>query len=213
MFEPDKITRNGGPSNGSAQKDTPLREASKPLMLQGKMWVIARAIRAIDGSGFPSFLVGSGPRHDPCPSARPGERGRDAGGGGRAASQRVAMRPAPPSGPAALEAAFRGARGQRSLGTPLNEGCWPTAAADDLRERSSREARCAVVARRRKECSEERSLLAELLPTRLTGAGDEPAETPKGERDQSMPGHHPKPGAAAGRLGAGQGAYGEGWIA
>src|SRR3954470_3066011 len=42
MFEPDKITRNGGPSNGSAQKDTPLREASKPLMLQGKMWVIAR---------------------------------------------------------------------------------------------------------------------------------------------------------------------------
>src|SRR4051812_33087483 len=93
-------------------------------------------------------------------------------------------------------------------------------AAADLRERSSREARCAVVARRRavvarrrKECSEERSLLAELLPTRLTGAGDEPAETPKGERDQSMPGHHPKPGAAAGRLGAGQGAYGEGWIA
>src|SRR5215213_9937914 len=42
MFELDKITRNGGPSNGSAQKDTPLREASKPLMLQGKMWVIAR---------------------------------------------------------------------------------------------------------------------------------------------------------------------------
>src|SRR3954468_5447409 len=41
MFEPDKITRNGAPSNGSAQKDTPLREASKPLMLQGKMWVIA----------------------------------------------------------------------------------------------------------------------------------------------------------------------------
>ena len=72
---------------------------------------------------------------------------------------------------------------------------------------------CAAVARRRKECSKERSLLAELLPTRLTGAGDEPAETPKGERDQSMPGHHPKPGAAAGRLGAGQGAYGEGWIA
>src|SRR6185436_8885001 len=41
MFEPDKITRNGGHSNGSAQKDTPLREAGKPLMLQGKMWVIA----------------------------------------------------------------------------------------------------------------------------------------------------------------------------
>src|SRR5215210_5807855 len=105
-----------------------------------------------------------------------------------------------------------GRGGQCPLGAPLNEGCWPEAAAD-LRERSSRDARCAVVARRRKECSEERSLLAELLPTRLTGAGDEPAETPKGERDQSMPGHHPKPGAAAGRLGAGQGAYGEGWIA
>src|SRR3954452_3136964 len=45
MFEPDKITRNGAPSNGSAQKDTPLREASKPLMLQGKMWVIARQRR------------------------------------------------------------------------------------------------------------------------------------------------------------------------
>src|SRR3954466_3857333 len=45
MFEPDKITRNGAPSNGSAQKDTPLREASKPLMLQGKMWVIASRSR------------------------------------------------------------------------------------------------------------------------------------------------------------------------
>src|SRR4029453_626494 len=42
MFEPDKITRNGGPSNGSAQEDTPLRESRKALMLQGKMWVIAR---------------------------------------------------------------------------------------------------------------------------------------------------------------------------
>jgi NAD(P)-dependent dehydrogenase (short-subunit alcohol dehydrogenase family) len=31
-----------------------------------------------------------------------GSRGRDAGGGGRAASQRVALRPAPPSGPATL---------------------------------------------------------------------------------------------------------------
>lgn len=60
MFEPDKITRNGGPSNGSAQKDTPLRESSKPLMLQGKMWVIARGdvwvrfghlLRQITGNG------------------------------------------------------------------------------------------------------------------------------------------------------------------
>src|SRR5215212_5083142 len=49
MFEPDKITRNGGPSNGSAQKDTPLREASKPLMLQGKMWVIASLATPIHG--------------------------------------------------------------------------------------------------------------------------------------------------------------------
>src|SRR3954462_9124621 len=37
-------------------------------------------------------------------------------------------------------------------------------------------AACAVVARRRRECSEERSLLAQLLPTRLTGADDESAE-------------------------------------
>ena len=72
---------------------------------------------------------------------------------------------------------------------------------------------CAVVARRRKECSKERSLLAELLPTRLTGADDESAETPKGERKQSMPGYHPKLGAAAWRLGAGQGVHGESWIA
>ena len=40
---------------------------------------------------------------------------------------------------------------------------------------------CAVVARRRKECSKERSLLAELLPTRLTGAGDEPGWNPCGK--------------------------------
>src|SRR3954466_13909633 len=40
-----------------------------------------RAIRAIDGSGFPSFLAGSGPRHDPCPSARPGEPGEGCGRG------------------------------------------------------------------------------------------------------------------------------------
>src|SRR3954471_13109440 len=113
---------------------------------------------------FPRFWRGQGLAMTPARRRDRGSRGRDAGGGGRATSKRVALR-------------------------------------------------CAVVARRRKECSEERSLLAELLPTRLTGAGDEPAETPKGERDQSMPGHHPKPGAAAGQLSAGQGAYGEGWIA
>ena len=44
MFEPDKITRSGGPSNGSAQKGTPLREASKALIQRGKMWVIARVL-------------------------------------------------------------------------------------------------------------------------------------------------------------------------
>jgi hypothetical protein len=52
-------------------------------------------------------------------------------------------------------------------------------------------------------------LLAELLPTRLTGADDESAETSKGERDQSMSGHHPKPGAATWWPGNGQGARGE----
>src|SRR5688572_4762907 len=42
MFEPDKITRSGGASNGSAQKDTALRAPSKALIRRGKMWVIAR---------------------------------------------------------------------------------------------------------------------------------------------------------------------------
>src|SRR3954469_22689136 len=42
MLEPGKITRSGGTSKGSAQKDTLLREASKALIRQGKMWVIAR---------------------------------------------------------------------------------------------------------------------------------------------------------------------------
>src|SRR3954447_19621031 len=41
MLEPGKITRSGGTSKGSAQKDTLLREASKTLIRQGKMWVIA----------------------------------------------------------------------------------------------------------------------------------------------------------------------------
>src|SRR5689334_1907731 len=41
MLEPGKITRSGGTSKGSAQKDTLLREASKALIRQGKMWVIA----------------------------------------------------------------------------------------------------------------------------------------------------------------------------
>src|SRR4051794_41421607 len=41
MLESGKITRSGGTSKGSAQKDTPLREASKALIRQGKMWVIA----------------------------------------------------------------------------------------------------------------------------------------------------------------------------
>src|SRR3954471_6196837 len=42
MLESGKITRSGGTSKGSAQKDTLLREASKALIRQGKMWVIAR---------------------------------------------------------------------------------------------------------------------------------------------------------------------------
>src|SRR3954462_12975364 len=41
MLESGKITRSGGTSKGSAQKDTLLREASKALIRQGKMWVIA----------------------------------------------------------------------------------------------------------------------------------------------------------------------------
>src|SRR4051794_29859279 len=49
MLEPGKITRSGGTSKGSAQKDTLLREASKALIRQGKMWVIAsRAQAAVD---------------------------------------------------------------------------------------------------------------------------------------------------------------------
>src|SRR3954469_7577601 len=40
MLEPDNITRSGGASKGSAQKDTLLRKASKALIRQGKMRVI-----------------------------------------------------------------------------------------------------------------------------------------------------------------------------
>src|SRR4051794_29880565 len=53
---------------------------------------------------FPSFLAGSGPRHDPCPSARPGEPGEGCGRGwpgceqaGRAATC-AAERPGRPVG-------------------------------------------------------------------------------------------------------------------
>ena len=49
-----------------------------------------------------AFLAGSGPRHAPARRRDRGSRGRDAGEGGRAASQRVALRPVPPSGAAAL---------------------------------------------------------------------------------------------------------------
>src|SRR3954468_18960079 len=71
MFEPDKITRNGAPSNGSAQKDTPLREASKPLMLQGKMWVIADAAAGLqprsDARGGALALAAGGGHVSPLP--------------------------------------------------------------------------------------------------------------------------------------------------
>src|SRR3954451_11351171 len=50
MLEPGKITRSGGTSKGSAQKDTLLREASKALIRQGKMWVIASVCGAPCGS-------------------------------------------------------------------------------------------------------------------------------------------------------------------
>src|SRR3954447_5221039 len=46
MLEPGKITPSGGTSKGSAQKDTLRREASKALIRQGKMWVIAGWDRA-----------------------------------------------------------------------------------------------------------------------------------------------------------------------
>src|SRR3954462_8433816 len=49
MLESGKITRSGGTSKGSAQKDTLLREASKALIRQGKMWVIARPGPPRDG--------------------------------------------------------------------------------------------------------------------------------------------------------------------
>src|SRR3954451_7743350 len=51
MLESGKITRSGGTSKGSAQKDTLLREASKALIRQGKMWVIASRRRGHDGGG------------------------------------------------------------------------------------------------------------------------------------------------------------------
>src|SRR3954451_10550720 len=51
---------------------------------------------------FPRFRRGQGLAMTPARRRDRGSRGRDAGGGGRAASKRVAMRPAPPSGPAAL---------------------------------------------------------------------------------------------------------------
>src|SRR3954464_10293938 len=77
---------------------------------------------------FPRYWRGQGLAMTPARRRDRGSRGRDAGGGGRGASQRVARGPAQASGPAALEAAFRGARGQLSLGAPLNERCWPKAA-------------------------------------------------------------------------------------
>ena len=97
--------------------------------------------------------------------------------------------------------------------SPAKQGLAASAASCALARGAVTRRACAVVARRRKECSKGRSLLAELLPTQLTGAGYELAETPKGERKHSMPGYHPKLGAAARRLGVGQGVHGESWIA
>ncbi|WP_137113860.1 hypothetical protein [Mesorhizobium sp. GR13] len=64
-----------------------------------------------------------------------------------------------------------------------------------------------------KECLKERSLLAQLLPDRLTGASDELAETPKGERKHSMSVKKPKSDAAVGWLDCRQDAHGESLIA
>jgi hypothetical protein len=109
----------------------------------GNAGISVRGGRAASGwcawscSVFPRFWRGQSLAMPPARRRDRGSRGGMRAGvaGLRASGSR--MRPAPPSGPAALSAAFRGARGQRTLGAPLNEGCWPTAAAD-LRERSSR---------------------------------------------------------------------------
>ena len=49
MLEPGKITRSGGISKGSVQKDTLLKDASKALIRQGKKWVIARPPTPVEG--------------------------------------------------------------------------------------------------------------------------------------------------------------------
>src|SRR4051794_4812987 len=106
MFEPDKITRNGAPSNGSAQKDTPLREASRPLMLQGKMWVIA-----------------SPSRERPTPPRAQGEPQRVRA---RSSSPALAVGPKREGAPRGI--GRRRARRLREGRRPLREGSGPTGA-------------------------------------------------------------------------------------
>ena len=88
---------------------------------------------------FPSFLAGSGPRHDPCPSARPGEPGEGCGRGrpgcepagrGRDLRSRAALPPCRP------RSVGRGAAPPRR---PANERCWPAAVCGESdRDRASR---------------------------------------------------------------------------
>src|SRR3546814_19701128 len=86
----------------------------------------------------------------------------------------------------------RGARRVKSSPSGSGDRCamWHT----------SREDRYPLGVRRcgakKKECSYELSLLAWLVTDRLPGAGDEPAETRKGDRDQSMEGKGRKMGDA-----------------
>ena len=68
---------------------------------RGRAWLAVGLLRHVQ---FPSLLAGSGPRHDPCPSARPGEPGEGCGRGrpgckqaGRAATC-AAERPCRPVG-------------------------------------------------------------------------------------------------------------------
>ena len=51
------------------------------LTADDSKWIFRAPRRSCRSGRFPSFLAGSGPRHDPCPSARPGEPGEGCGRG------------------------------------------------------------------------------------------------------------------------------------
>src|SRR3954454_14730141 len=78
MLEPGKITRSGGTSKGSAQKDTLLREASKALIRQGKMWVIASRGAAETGAegGVEPLAMQADEQADAAVGGRAGQDGQ-----------------------------------------------------------------------------------------------------------------------------------------